>query len=118
VVFFRTQQLFWFEFLSVILSCGRPSCGAVVAAAYFLCPHLFLHRCIGVRRRIASMGPRERPVSLVALSLLALACLALACLLSEAVVWRLLWDLVLRVLASLLSAAASLGLVALMSLAL
>ena len=64
------------------------------------------------------MGQRHRPVALVALSLLALACLALACLLSEAVVWRLLWDLVLRVLAFLLSAAASLGLVALMALAL
>jgi hypothetical protein len=64
------------------------------------------------------MGQSKRPVSLVALSLLALAFLALACLLSEALVWRLLWDLVLRVLASLLAAAASLGLVALMALAL
>jgi hypothetical protein len=64
------------------------------------------------------MGQRHRPVALVALSLLALAWLALACLFSEAVVWRLLWDLVLRVLAVLLSTAVALCLVALMALAL
>ena len=106
-----------FAVLSLCLFCHL---GALIAPVPFPRPYLFLGFTCGicVRRRVASMGQRHRPVALVALSLLALAWLALACLFSEAVVWRLLWDLVLRVLAVLLSTAVALCLVALMALAL